>query len=171
MKVCRGLLVAALLVHGSARAEQGCPDGLAPIGQAPGPICVPQPGYGIGGPSPVQQRPSAPQPRWIDRWGAIAIDGVASKMGTAVDKKSSREAQRAALKDCQSRGGTTQECKKTLLVYGNGCGAVALGSDFVVARGGGSVEQASERALKDCGLNSTGCEVQYSRCSYPVLIN
>lgn len=166
------LLMAGLSGMGLARAEQGCPAGLAPIGQAPGPICVPQPGYGIGGPSPVQQQqPSAPQPRWLDRWGAIAIDGVAQKMGAVTDRKSSRDAQKAALKDCQTRGGSAQECKKTLLVYGNGCGAVALGADFVVARGGGSIEQASERARKECSANSVDCEVLYTRCSYPVLVN
>ncbi|WP_162250163.1 DUF4189 domain-containing protein [Lysobacter sp. Root667] len=167
----RRLLMVGLIVCGSAHAEQGCPEGLAPIGQAPGPICVPQPGYGIGGPSPVQQRLSAPQPRWLERWGAVAIDVVASKMGTATDRKSSRDAERAALKDCKNRGGTEQQCKKTLLVYGNGCGAVAMGVDLVAARGGGSVEEASARALKACGLDSTGCEVLYTRCSYPVLVN
>ncbi|WP_082575581.1 DUF4189 domain-containing protein [Lysobacter sp. Root667] len=166
------LLLAGLSGAGAARAEQGCPAGLAPIGQAPGPICVPQPGYGIGGPSPVQQQgPSAPQPRWLDRWGAVAIDAVASKMGTATDRKSSRDAERTALKDCKNRGGTEQQCKKTLLVYGNGCGAVAVGSDFIVARGGGSIEEASARAQKECGMNSTECEVLYTRCSYPVLVN
>ncbi|MGO1073669.1 hypothetical protein [Lysobacter sp. CA199] len=41
----------------AARADQGCPEGLAPIGRAPGPICVPQPGY--HGPTP-QQAPAAP---------------------------------------------------------------------------------------------------------------
>lgn len=166
-----GLLLASLSWAEAVRAEQGCPEGLAPIGQAPGPICVPQPGYGLGGPSPVQQRPNVPQPRWLDRWGAIAIDGVAQKMGAVTDKKNSRDAQKAALKECQTRGGSAQECKKTLLVYGNGCGAVALGSDFVVARGGGSIEQASERAQKDCSVNSANCEVLYTRCSYPVLVN
>ncbi|KRA74700.1 hypothetical protein ASD78_10225 [Lysobacter sp. Root667] len=119
----------------------------------------------------MQQRLSAPQPRWLERWGAVAIDVVASKMGTATDRKSSRDAERAALKDCKNRGGTEQQCKKTLLVYGNGCGAVAMGVDLVAARGGGSVEEASARALKACGLDSTGCEVLYTRCSYPVLVN
>lgn len=119
----------------------------------------------------MQQQPSTPQPRWHERWGAVAIDAVASKMGTATDRKSSRDAERAALKDCKNRGGTEQQCKKTLLVYGNGCGAVALGSDFVVARGGGSIEEASERAQKDCSANSVNCEVLYTRCSYPVLVN
>lgn len=169
--IAYGLPLAGLLWIGTGHAEQGCPDGLAPIGQAPGPICVPQPGYGIGGSSPIQQRPNVPQPRWLERWGAIAIDGVAQKMGAVTDKKSSRDAQKAALKECQTRGGSAQECKKTLLVYGNGCGAVALGADFVVARGGGSIEQASERAQKECSANSVDCEVLYTRCSYPVLVN
>lgn len=174
----RNLIVFCLLIAGIScssfvYAEQGCPAGLAPIGQAPGPICVPQSGYGLGSPSaPAQgQRPNLPQPRWLERWGAIAIDGVAQKMGAVTDKKSSRDAQKAALKECQTRGGSAQECKKTLLVYGNGCGAVALGADFVVARGGGSIEQASERAQKECSANSVDCEVLYTRCSYPVLVN
>lgn len=160
-----------LFASGLAYAEQGCPSGLIPTGQAPGPICVPMPGYGIGGPSPVQQRPSAPQPRWLDRWGAVAFDSVAAKMGTATDRKSSRDAERAALKDCKNRGGTEKQCKKTVLIYGNGCGAVALGGDLFAARGGGSVEDASANALKACEMDSTGCEVLYTHCNYPVLVN
>ncbi len=109
------LLMFGLFASGLAYAEQGCPAGLVPTGQAPGPICVPMPGYGIGGPSPVQQRPSAPQPRWLDRWGAVAFDSVAAKMGTATDRKSSRDAERAALKDCKNRGGTEKQCKKTVV--------------------------------------------------------
>lgn len=155
---------------GAVQAEDGCPPGLAPIGQHPGPICVPMPGYGLGSGS-APSRPAPRQSRWQERWGAIAIDGVAAKMGTSQDRKSSRDAEKLALKECKSRGGTVNECKKTLLVYGNGCGAVAMGGDFVVARGGSSVEDASSRALKECGLNSSGCEVLYTKCSYPVLVN
>lgn len=167
------LLIAGISCSGFVHAEQGCPEGLAPIGRAPGPICVPQPGYGLGNPSaPAQsQQPSVPRPRWIDRWGAVSIDVVASKMGVATEKKSRREAQRTALKDCQARGGTAQECKKSLFTYGNGCGALALGSDYVAFDGGGTVEEATNKAQKLCSLNSTNCEVLYTRCSYPVLVN
>lgn len=166
-----GLLLASASWAAVAQAEQGCPDGQAPIGRQPGPICVPQPGYGVGGPSPIQQRPNVRQPRWLDRWGAIAIDGVAQKMGTAADKSSSRDAKNAALKDCQTRGGSAQECKKTLLVYRNGCAAVALGADFVATSSAGSIEEASERAQKDCNANSTNCEVLYTPCSFAVLVD
>lgn len=167
------LVVVGISCSGFAHAEQGCPAGLAPIGQAPGPICVPQPGYGLGSsPAPAQgQQPSAPPPRWIDRWGAVSLDIVASKMGVATEKKSRREAQRSALKDCQGRGGSAQECKKSLFTYGNGCGALALGSDYVAFDGGGTVEEASSKAQKLCSLKSTDCEVLYTRCSYPVLVN
>lgn len=92
-------------------------------------------------------------------------------MGVATEKKNRREAQRSALKDCQARGGAPQECKKSLFTYGNGCGALALGSDYVAFDGGGTVEEATNKAQKLCSLNSTNCEVLYTRCNYPVLVN
>lgn len=168
-----GLLLLGMAASGWAQAEQGCPAGFAPLGQPPAPICQPMPGYSgsnNGGYSTPSQ-PRMPQPRWQERWGAIAIDVNAAKMGTAVNRKSSRDAERTALKECKSKGGTEKDCRRTLLVYGNGCGAVAMGKEGVVARGGSSIEDASARALKQCGIDTTDCEVLYTKCSYPVLVS
>lgn len=55
-------LLASALAAPHAAAEQGCPDGLSPIGQAPGPTCVPTPGYGLNPPPRAQPRQAAPTP-------------------------------------------------------------------------------------------------------------
>ncbi|RDZ28736.1 DUF4189 domain-containing protein [Lysobacter silvisoli] len=166
-----GLLLIGLLSANVALAEDGCPPGLVPTGRPPGPTCLPMPGYGLGGANANQGRPAPPQPRWLERWGAIAIDVNAAKMGTAADRKTARDAERLAMKQCKGKGGTEADCRRTLLVYGNGCGAVAMGKEVIVARGGINIEEASARALKECGVDTTGCEVLYTKCSYPVLVN
>lgn len=161
---CSLLLV--LFVAGLAHAEQGCPDGLIPTGRAPGPICVPMPGYGIGGASPVQQQ--ARGPRWSDRYGAISADYAHGKFGTASNMTNNRKAVITALAQCRANGGKQDECKKGLHSWANGCGAVVWGDRYAVTRSAGSVEQASADALEECGRNTADCRVYYSGCSFPV---
>lgn len=160
-------LVLGLAFSGAARAEQGCPEGLAPIGQAPGPICVPQPGYGMGAPSSVQQQPRGPQ--WSYRYGAIAADYAHGKFGTASNMASNRKAVNTALAQCRAQGGIAEECKKGLHSWANGCGAVVWGDQYAVTRSAATAEQASAEALKECGQNTADCRVYYSGCSLPVM--
>lgn len=47
------LFLCLLLRLGVAQAEQGCTDGLYPGGAGPGQICIPMPGYGVGGNIPA----------------------------------------------------------------------------------------------------------------------
>lgn len=166
-KASFGLLVLVLSASGFAYAEQGCPAGLIPTGQAPGPICVPMPGYGIGGSGPIQQRPQGPQ--WVDRYGAIAADYAHGKFGAASNMASNRTAVKTALAQCRANGGIEEECKQGLHAWANGCGAVVWGDKYAVTRSAGSVEQASADALKECGQNTADCRVYYSGCSLPVL--
>lgn len=156
-----------LFASGLAYAEQGCPAGLIPTGQAPGPICVPMPGYGIGGASPVQQQPRGP--RWSDRYGAIAADYAHGKFGTASNMSSNRKAVDSALAERRAKGGVAEECKKGLHSWANGCGAVVWGDQYAVTRSAASEEQASAAALKECGENTSDCRVYYSACSLPVM--
>lgn len=150
-------------------AEQGCPEGLVPVGQAPGPICVPRPGYGLGrpGPGPVQQEQRGPE--WSYRYGAIAADYAHGKFGTASNMSSNRKAVSAALAQCQAKGGIAEECKKGLHSWANGCGAVVWGNQYAVTRSAASAEQASAAALQECGENTADCRVYYSGCSLPVM--
>lgn len=167
MKAWCYLLMSGLLASGGVKAEQGCPDGLTPTGQAPGPICVPMPGYGIGGPSPVQQQPRGPQ--WMSRHGAIAMDYANGKLGTSSNMASERKAANAAIAQCRADGGAADGCKKGLHSWMNGCGVVAWGASFAATRSAQSVEQASAAALKECSQNTSDCQIYYSGCSYPVL--
>lgn len=160
-------LLALVMVSCAAGAEQGCPEGLAPIGQAPGPICVPQPGYGVGGSGPLQ--PRAPRgPRWQSRYGAMSIDYSRGKLGTAANQGSTRQAEKAAIAQCRADGGDDASCRKNLLSWGNGCGVVAWGASFAAMRSGASVDAAAAEALEVCGQNTADCQIYYSGCSYPV---
>ncbi|SFK97271.1 DUF4189 domain-containing protein [Lysobacter sp. cf310] len=169
MKAWCYVLLIGLASSGAVRAEQGCPAGLAPIGQAPGPICVPQPGYGLGAPSSSQ--PSQPQPRgpqWQSRFGAMSIDYTRGKLGTAANMANTRKAEKAAIAQCRANGGDDSSCKKNLLSWGNGCGVVAWGASFAAMRSGASVDAAASEALQVCGQNTGDCQIYYSGCSYPV---
>lgn len=168
MKAWSVVLLLGLASSGLAQAEQGCPAGLAPIGQAPGPICVPQPGYGIGGPSPVQQPQQPRGPQWQSRFGAMSIDYTRGKLGTASNMANTRKAEKAAIAQCRANGGDDSSCKKNLLSWGNGCGVVAWGASFAAMRSGASVDAASNEALQACGQNTGDCQIYYSGCSYPV---
>lgn len=172
--IMRNLLVCSLLMAGAglsgigpARAEQGCPAGLIPTGQAPGPICVPMPGYGIGGPSPVQPQPRGPQ--WQSRYGAIAMDYTSGKIGTSSNMASNRKAAKEAAAQCRANGGDGDSCSKNLLSWGNGCGVIAWGADFAAIRSAESIDKAAAEALQVCGQNTADCQIYYSGCSYPIL--
>lgn len=168
MKCWHCLLFLTIPISGLAKAEQGCPAGLIPTGQAPGPICVPMPGYGLGGPSPAQQ-PQRPHGRqWQSRFGAMSIDYTRGKLGTASNMASTRKAEKAAIAQCLANGGDDDSCKKNLLSWGNGCGVVAWGASFAAMRSGASVDAAASEALQVCGQNTGDCQIYYSGCSYPV---
>ncbi|UHQ21637.1 DUF4189 domain-containing protein [Lysobacter sp. 5GHs7-4] len=165
-----GSLLAGLSWSWMARAEQGCPDGLIPVGQAPGPICVPMQGY--GGPQasrPVAQPRQPRGPQWSYRYGAIAADYAHGKFGTASNMSSDRKAVSAALAQCRAKGGIAEECKKGLHSWANGCGAVVWGDQYAVTRSAASEEEASQAALQECGQNTADCRVYYSGCSLPVM--
>lgn len=104
--LARALLLAmtGLLWNGLAHAEGNCPPGQYPVGGQGWQGCNPIPGYGN-----QRQAPQQPAPQWESRWGAVAIDSPKAVMGVAVDKRSKREASRAAVSDCERQGGANCE--------------------------------------------------------------
>lgn len=140
-----------------AHAEQGCSDGFYPGGTQPGgQTCVPIPGYGTsgGGETPSEQ--------WQSRWGAIATD-PSGKTGIAGNALTKKAAEKAAVSQCQTKGGA--DCK-VKLSYRNACGVLAWGGGFMATASAETLGEASEMALKGCSKDSLECEVFFSDCSY-----
>jgi len=141
-------------------AEGGCPSGYAPSGVGPGGVqgCAPLPGSSSG----TSQEPAGV---WEDRYGAIATDDVDGFVGTANNARSKREAERTALADCQSKGGT--HCGSRTW-YRNGCGAMAVGEKQAGFSTASSLEEAKESSLKTCSeKGDSTCKVFYTDCAFP----
>lgn len=157
------LLVVLIFASTCAHAEQGCAPGFFPGGAQPnGQICIPIPGYGTTNNVSMTQ-PSIPEEHWAARWGAIAIDDRNSEVGAAVDMHSKRQAEKAAIAQCQGKAGG--ECK-VRLAYFNQCGVIAWGDTHYVTAGSATIAEASELALHRCGTASANCHIYYSACSY-----
>lgn len=153
---------------GVANAQQGCPENFVPNpnwtqGQAQ---CIPgPPSSSAAGGSSYHQ---LPEPKWDKRWGAFASDPITSKVGVAVGMESKRDAEKAAIDHCRSKGG--QQCR-TLLAYFNQCAAVAWGPDSsgtgdLISVSAARKDAAEFAALKECSTNSTACKIFFSECSY-----
>lgn len=170
-------LVTLLLLLSSfaAFAEGGCPPGQYPIGGQGVVGCAPIPG-GSGGAAPV----SKPTGEWETRWGAIAEDysanerGVPAATGASDSRRSKREANEAALAQCNQLGG--QKCK-VVMSYHNQCVAIADPKPVSQGgRGGKSVvyraqteDLAKSEAMKRCSPDGRGeCSLIYSACSVSV---
>src|SRR5688572_9614703 len=95
------LFLFLLLLVGIAQAEQGCPDGLYPDGAAPGQICIPMPGYGVGGNIPAA---AASKAAWKLTWGAVALSST-GEIGAITGQPSESKAKREALARCAGYGG------------------------------------------------------------------
>ncbi|WP_082723425.1 DUF4189 domain-containing protein [Lysobacter capsici] len=108
------LFSAAVQAVQAVQAEQGCPDGLYPGGVAPAQICIPVPGYGIGGNTSTA---AAPQAAWALTWGAVALSST-GEIGAITGQPSESKAKREALARCAGYGG--KDCKLNL-AYKNQC--------------------------------------------------
>lgn len=154
----RLFLVAILLFFSNhTKAENGCPDGMAP-GQTQSqqtPTCFPIPNY-----SPKQ----LPQNygHWETRWGAIAIGRTS--LGTVVGMRNKRTAVKAALSKCKSSGNGTG-CAISITFY-NQCGVIAWGDSILSSVGGPTIEAASKTGLKQCSQSSANCKIYYAECSH-----
>jgi hypothetical protein len=152
-------------IAAEAFAEGGtCPQGYYPI-NSPGVVgCAPIPGYGSGGSSGL---PAAPGPQWKTQWISVAFGN--NGFGAAVDMPSKRKAEKAALAQCRSMGGTG--CHINITNY-NQCIAVARGGNTAMSVGAPEQKTAEMRAIEGCtkDTKNSNCEIYYSACSYPVRI-
>ncbi|MGO1072780.1 DUF4189 domain-containing protein [Lysobacter sp. CA199] len=120
----RWLPLLGLLVVGAAYAD-GCPDGTItnPIGAGGQPQCVPGANHQNWGGSG-----SSGGPKYARRWGAFAGDSASGKIGLAGGMPSKRKAERAAIAQCQSKGGAN--CKVEMAYYDQ-CGVMAYGGGYM----------------------------------------
>ncbi|WYX24884.1 DUF4189 domain-containing protein [Achromobacter xylosoxidans] len=144
----------------SAFGEGGCPDGQFPRQNGPVMMCVPG---GVPGGSD-----SSPPAVWADRWGAIATDGKAGSLGFSTDMESKRKAEKAAMADCQAKGGTNCELD---IAYYNQCAVVVTGENTYLAQSAATEDLATSIAMGKCQKGNTNCRVLYTGCSTAVRIN
>jgi hypothetical protein len=166
MNISHILFLGLLCASSQAFAEGGCPEGLYPIGGGNGgwTSCAPIPGYGSSGPG----QPSAQPPQvWSKRWGAIAADDKAGRLGGADGSSSKRQAEKAAIKECQNNGGG--KCK-VMVAYYNQCGALAWGDNYGTSARGPDRNDTMNNALASCGKETVNCKIYYAGCSYPARI-
>ncbi|WP_082648477.1 DUF4189 domain-containing protein [Lysobacter capsici] len=166
----RYLSVLALLFSAAVQAvqaEQGCPDGLYPGGAAPAQICIPVPGYGVGGNIPAAAASKAARKL---TWGAVALSST-GEIGAITGQPSESKAKREALARCAGYGG--KDCKLNL-AYKNQCVVVVWPSVVgasAFSQSAASVEEASDMALPACAAKSGAqCKIAYSACTEPVLV-
>lgn len=166
----RVLFLVGLMMVGVPVFAQ-CPAGI-PAGNNP--LCMPpdNPSSPYYQPDPdASTAPSAPNVRWADRWGAIAVDNATESVGIGVAEKmsSERKAKDAALNDCRAKGGT--KCAVSLAYY-NQCGVLLWGEAGYNTTGAETVGKATERGLQKCAKSGLkDCRVFYSSCSYAVRVN
>ena len=163
------LLFSLLLLSSVTHADGECPPGMFPTNPSgtQGPVgCAPIPGYEQQ--QGQQQTPQAPPPQWTSRWLAIATDSVKGTLGTATDMPNRENAERAAIKDCQTKGG--MQCKLDVS-YSNGCAAMVVGDGGYNSNGAATVDAAVQLGMKVCtSAGHTKCHLYYSTCSLPVRI-
>ena len=159
------LYLGLLLVSSSGLAQTACPHGVAPGSPQCGPT------GGGSGVSPQRQSIAT----WKTTWGAYAEDSTNGIVGSVTQQRSKRAAERAAVKRCKEIGGG-DGCKVTM-TYSNGCGVVAEPTEVMpdmigVYEWGGTIEEATEKALPICSAGSGGrvCKVVHSACTKPYLI-
>lgn len=149
----------------ATHAENGCPAGYEPWRVPPQGMgdCVPIPDYGR---PDEPEPPSASEPQWVSRWGAIAIGSTASGggVGATTDQRNRRKAESLAMRQCRATGGG-MDCE--VFSYHDQCAVVAWGTSGYVVRSAASIELASRVALDQCSAKTDDCEVFYSACSLP----
>lgn len=154
-----------ILVASSFGSALACPHGTVPQQGNGWQGCAPVPGTG---PTPATQ--TMPKEVWEDRWGAIAAneDNIAAGIGSATGMKRKGQAERAALKECESKG--IAGCKVKFAYYSQ-CAVIVWGDRGSTISGASSVERAEKIGLEECkSSGDTGCETFFSACSYPVRV-
>ncbi|WP_430538886.1 DUF4189 domain-containing protein [Lysobacter capsici] len=143
---------------------QGCPAGIPSAGN---PACIPpdrtnSPYYQQSG-----QGRAASVGRWESRWGAFALDEKTG-IGTSKGMRSKGAAQRAAIKDCQRKGGT--DCRIEFS-YHNQCGVIVAADVGFSVASSETVDQAARNGMEACvRAGSKNCHLYFSDCSPAELV-
>jgi len=97
-------------------------------------------------------------------YGAFAVNPTTSKYGLTWDKRTLREAEDQAMKDCGGSG-----CKIMFRTRGGQCTAIAKAqdSDKIGAAFRGSRDAASLASVEDCQKQTKGqCKVAITQCNH-----
>lgn len=164
--MCRLVLtIAALLLSpGITQAQTACPTGVAPGS----PQCGPSPAYhGVSNSTSPSNHYVVPQPivikmKWADRWGAIAVDGEAGSLGGVVGMKNKKLAEKAALEECKTNGGS--KCTVSV-AYRNQCSALIVGQKNYYTQRAPELAQVKDLGMKYCNQQDTNCRIYYADCS------
>lgn len=157
MRIESLLMIVMFVLSGSALA-QSCPPGI-PQG-APG--CIPP--DNPASPMYPDYSPQTATPRviWADRWGAIATDPITASLGAVIGMTSKRRAEKAALTECESKGG---EACSVDLSYFNQCAVMILGDREYRMQSAATIEEAAQVGIDKCNQEDSNCRVYYSGCS------
>jgi Domain of unknown function (DUF4189) len=162
----RFLILLILLVYSSTVSAEGrCPHGYLQTTILDGIGCTPM--YNTPPGQDAIPRPNSPNPnpKWLFRWGAIAIDDAKGKFGGVDDISDPRKAKKAAIKLCKRNGGT--QCK-IAVEYHNQCGTLVWGADRYVAFRGSVPDEITKSGIESCSKITTNCQIYYLGCSYAV---
>lgn len=165
----RGLLMGlSLLFAEIVHAQAACPPGMIPYGTGQDQsVCGPDNSQQQPAQRQSRPQPQAPQPIWVDKYGAIATDISHDTGGASVNEADRSGAERAAVANCKSNGGVT--CKIEIW-YVNQCVALVGGDTGHNAKAGLTIDLATQAAMKVCNAADTHCQVTYTACSPPVRI-
>lgn len=113
-------------------------------------ISISLPSVGLG--------PTQPALANTDNFGAIAYSSATGSHGYSYDYSTSQAATNAALRYCENYSGTG-DCQ-SLVVFKNGCGALAQASDNSAGSGWGIDRPAAESyALQSCRQYGPSCKI------------
>ena len=151
----------ALIAWGNAaHAEGGCPPSQYPYDTPQARQCVPIRSNSRGA-------AGVPSVRWLDRWGALAVDPTTGDMGVSANESSRSGAGQLAMERCSANGSSKCAIEST---FHNQCAAVARGGGRRATATAATETEARERAmgkLTRCS-NEMRCAVAWSDCSLPV---
>lgn len=154
-------LLMLAMAAGSALAEGGCPAGQYPYDTPQARQCVPIP----GGSSSADASP----PRWLDRWGALAVDPATGDMGVSAGESSQSAARQLAMERCAANGSSGCAVEST---FHNQCAAIARGGGRRATATAATEKEAQDRAIKKLTrcASEVRCAVAWSDCSLPARV-
>lgn len=101
-----------------------------------------------------------------NRYGSIVFSqesGGGYAMGMAWSYDSRSKARNRAIRECQSRGGTS--CREVNW-FRNACGAIAIGGNNGFGTSwGDSLRAAENKAISECRRSNQSCRISMSRCA------